>query len=42
MYEREINNDNFVKNYEVLMKPVIKAVNECEEALQARYLGSKK
>ena len=36
LYEREINNDNFVRNYEVLMRPIIKAVNECEEALQAR------
>ena len=36
LYEREINNDNFVRNYEALMRPIIKAVNECEEALQAR------
>ena len=35
LYEREINNDNFVRNYEALMRPIIKAVNECEEALQA-------
>ena len=33
LYQREIDNDNFVRNYEVL---IIKAVNECEEALQAR------
>jgi hypothetical protein len=36
LYEREINNDNFVRNYEALMRPIIKAVNECEEALRAR------
>jgi hypothetical protein len=35
LYEREIDNDNFVRNYEALMRPIVKAVKECEEALQA-------
>jgi hypothetical protein len=36
LYEREIDNDGFVRNFEDLMRPILKAVNECEEALQAR------
>jgi len=33
LYEREIDNDNFVSNFEDLMKPVIKEIDECERAL---------
>ena len=34
LYEREIDNDNFVSNFEDLMKPVIKEIDKCEKALQ--------
>ena len=36
LYEREIDNDNFVRNYDALVRPIVKAVDECEQALQAR------
>jgi hypothetical protein len=36
LYKREMDNDNFVKNFDILLRPFIKAVNECEDALQAR------
>jgi len=36
LYEQEIDNDNFVRNFEALMKPIIKEIDECEEVLQAR------
>lgn len=36
LYEQEIDNDNFVRNFEALMEPVIKEIDECEKALQAR------
>jgi hypothetical protein len=46
LYEREIDNDKFVESFDVLMKPIVKAVGECETALQARKQqgtwGSKK
>ncbi|CAG8769504.1 19060_t:CDS:2, partial [Dentiscutata erythropus] len=48
LYKREIDNDNFVKNFDTLVGPFVKAVGECEEALQARNqqgtqrLGNKK
>jgi len=35
LYEREIGNDKFVENFDGLMKPMVKAVGECEMALQA-------
>ncbi|CAG8641639.1 6540_t:CDS:2, partial [Cetraspora pellucida] len=34
LYKREMNNDNFVKNFDTLLRPFIKAVNGCEDALQ--------
>ncbi|CAG8551838.1 19422_t:CDS:2, partial [Racocetra fulgida] len=36
LYKREIDNDNFVKNFDTLVRPFVKAVGECEEVLQAR------
>ncbi|CAG8455957.1 1214_t:CDS:2 [Gigaspora rosea] len=35
LYKREIDNDNFIKNFNTLIRPFVKAVDECEEALQA-------
>jgi hypothetical protein len=46
LYEREIDNDKFVQNFDVLMKPIVTAVDECEVALKAHEQqttwGSKK
>lgn len=46
LLKREMNNENFVKNFNTLAKPLITAVDECETALQARHQqstwGSKK
>ncbi|CAG8601360.1 13795_t:CDS:2, partial [Racocetra fulgida] len=43
LYEKEINNDNFIKNFDTLVGLFVKAVNECEEALQAhRQQGTQK
>ena len=36
LYKREMDNDNFVKNFDTLLRPFIKAINECEDALQTR------
>jgi glutamine synthetase type III len=35
LYEREIDNDNFVSNFEDLMKPIIKEIDGCEKALHS-------
>ncbi|CAG8816376.1 16068_t:CDS:2, partial [Racocetra fulgida] len=35
LYQREIDNDNFIKNFDTLVGPFIKAIGKCEEALQA-------
>ncbi|CAG8719585.1 23911_t:CDS:1 [Cetraspora pellucida] len=36
LYEREINNDKFTGNFDSLMKPIVKAINKCEQVLNAR------
>ncbi|CAG8541291.1 23482_t:CDS:1, partial [Dentiscutata erythropus] len=36
LYEREKTNDQFVKNFDILLKPFAKAIEECEEKLNAR------
>ena len=36
LYEREMDNDNFVSNFDALVTPFLKEVEGCEEALQAR------
>ncbi|CAG8478497.1 27991_t:CDS:10 [Gigaspora margarita] len=35
LYKREMDNDNFVKNFDTLVRPFVKSVEECEEALRA-------
>ncbi|CAG8845785.1 6724_t:CDS:1 [Racocetra persica] len=35
LYEREKTNDQFVKNFDTLLKPFAKAIEECEEKLNA-------
>jgi hypothetical protein len=35
LYQREKDNTSFVKNFDTLMKPVLKAVEECEKKLAA-------
>ncbi|CAG8601424.1 13678_t:CDS:2, partial [Cetraspora pellucida] len=35
LYKREIDNDNFVKNFDKLVGPFVKAIGECEKALQS-------
>ncbi|CAG8500009.1 4064_t:CDS:2, partial [Racocetra fulgida] len=35
LYKREIDNDNFVKNFDKLVCLFVKAIDECEEALQS-------
>jgi hypothetical protein len=46
LLKKEVDNDKFVKNFNTLAKPLITAVDECEEALRARHQqstwGSKK
>jgi hypothetical protein len=34
--EKELDNDKFVESFRDLMKPITKAVKECDEALQAQ------
>jgi len=36
LYEREKDNDKFIKNFNTLLKPVVKAIEECGEKLNAR------
>ncbi|CAG8608945.1 15371_t:CDS:2 [Cetraspora pellucida] len=36
LYEREINNNKFTRNFDSLIKPIVKAINECEQVLNAR------
>jgi len=36
LYKREKDNDRFVKNFDALLKPVVEAIKECEEKLNAR------
>ncbi|CAG8491896.1 12118_t:CDS:1 [Cetraspora pellucida] len=36
LYKKEMDNDNFIKNFDTLVGPFMKAIGECEEALQAR------
>ena len=35
LYEREKDNTHFVKSFDTLMKPVVKAVEECEKRLNS-------
>ncbi|CAG8811005.1 21989_t:CDS:1, partial [Dentiscutata erythropus] len=35
LYEREINNDNFVNNFDKLMMPILKEIDDCESVLQS-------
>jgi len=35
LYEKEMDNDGFVNSFDGLMRPVVKAVEECEKVLQA-------
>ncbi|CAG8811204.1 19747_t:CDS:1, partial [Racocetra persica] len=35
LYQQEMDNDNFVKNFDALMVPLLKEIEECEAALQA-------
>ncbi|PKC50940.1 hypothetical protein RhiirA1_405369 [Rhizophagus irregularis] len=35
LYQREKNNTHFVKSFDSLMKPVVKAIEECEKKLGA-------
>ncbi|CAG8830243.1 191_t:CDS:2, partial [Cetraspora pellucida] len=32
---QEMDNDNFIKNFDALMVPLLKEIEECEAALQA-------
>ncbi|KAF0552568.1 ATP-dependent DNA helicase pif1 [Gigaspora margarita] len=36
LYRREKDNPHFVKNFDTLLKPVVKAIEECESKLNAR------
>ncbi|CAG8736810.1 7782_t:CDS:1, partial [Gigaspora rosea] len=36
LYEREKTNDQFIKNFDAFLKPFAKAIEECEEKLNAR------
>ncbi|CAG8707269.1 1565_t:CDS:1, partial [Racocetra fulgida] len=35
LYEREINNDNFVNNFDKLITPILKEFDDCESVLQS-------
>ncbi|CAG8835798.1 32999_t:CDS:1, partial [Gigaspora margarita] len=36
LYRQEKDNPHFVKNFDTLLKPVVKAIEECESRLNAR------
>ena len=36
LLKREVDNDNFVKTFDTLARPLITAIDECEAALRAR------
>ena len=40
LLKQEVDNDNFVNNFNTLARPLITAVDECEAALQARHQQS--
>ncbi|CAG8618781.1 16407_t:CDS:2 [Cetraspora pellucida] len=35
LYEQKINNNKFTGNFDSLIKPIVKAINECEQVLNA-------
>ncbi|PKY20875.1 hypothetical protein RhiirB3_434305 [Rhizophagus irregularis] len=35
LYEKEKNNTHFIKSFDTLMKPVVKAVEECKKTLNS-------
>ncbi|CAG8604793.1 15169_t:CDS:2 [Cetraspora pellucida] len=35
LYQREMNNDNFVNNFDVLITPLLREIEECETVLKA-------
>ncbi|CAG8478843.1 28712_t:CDS:2 [Dentiscutata erythropus] len=35
LYEREMNNDKFIENFDTLMKPIVRAIDECVQVLNA-------
>ncbi|CAG8801985.1 6646_t:CDS:2, partial [Racocetra fulgida] len=37
LYDREINNYNFINSFDTLVKPFLNEIGKCEEALQIRH-----
>ncbi|CAG8662498.1 11380_t:CDS:2, partial [Racocetra fulgida] len=35
LYKQEMNNDNFVNNFDTLMAPLLKEIKECKKVLKA-------